>query len=298
MLEIIVAILTFLAVVSAGSALMSVARERRRRLNERLGDRQAVPGRDGSPMSRLLERVGQRISPRRVSRSLAEDLAYAGYYGQSAATVYLGAKIVLLVATGTLVPLVLAYLPLPFSIEAMIFLSVAGLAFFLPNMIVAMRRRERTSQMREHLPNAVDLLEVCVSSGMGLDMAWNVVTDEIRRVGPALADEMALTSLEINLGAPRADAMRHMVDRTRVEEIGSLVTMLVQAERFGTSIADALQSMAGSMRERRSFMAQEKSEKTAVKLLFPMLLFIFPAVFIVLVGPAGIRLYELMFAGG
>src|SRR5205809_980064 len=116
---------------------------------------------------------------------------------------------------------------------------VAVLAAFalLPNLAVTLRRRKRTADVRSHLPDAIDLLEICVSSGMGLDMAWNAVCDEFRGVSGILADEMALSNLEMHLGAPRADAMRNMAKRTGVEDISSLVATLVQSERFGTSVS-------------------------------------------------------------
>ena len=143
------------------------------------------------------------------------------------------------------------------------------------------------------MPDAIDLLEICVSSGMGLDMAWNSVAHEIRRVSSILADEMALTNLEIHLGADRADAMRHTSDRTGADEMASLASVLVQSERFGTSIADALRTYATSMREQRSQRAEEAAEKMAVKLLIPMVVFIFPTILVVTAGPAGVKLTAL-----
>ncbi len=169
----------------------------------------------------------------------------------------------------------------------------AAAVFFLPNMVVASQRRQRTGQLRGALPDAIDLLEICVSAGMGIDAAWNTVADDIRTVSPALSEEMKLTSLEMHLGSPRLVAMRHMAQRVDVEEIESLVLVLVQSERFGTSMSEALRSFTRSMREMRSMRAQEMAEKMAVRLIFPMVLFIFPAVFTVLVGPAGIQLTKL-----
>jgi tight adherence protein C len=113
-------------------------------------------------------------------------------------------------------------------------------------------------------------------------------------VSPILGDEMALTNLAMHLGTPRADALRHMAARTGVDELGSLVSLLVQSDRFGTSMSEALKTFAHSMREERSLHAQEAAEKMAVKLLVPMVLFIFPAVLIILVGPAAIRLWKAM----
>jgi tight adherence protein C len=127
-----------------------------------------------------------------------------------------------------------------------------------------------------------------------MDMAWNAVADEIRRVSGVLADEMALANLEVHLGVQRPDAMRHMAERTGAAEISSLVAMLVQTERFGTSIGVALKTFAESIREQRSLLAQETAEKMAVKLIVPMVVLIFPAIVIVMAGPAAMELYKML----
>jgi len=119
---------------------------------------------------------------------------------------------------------------------------------------------------------------------------WNAVTAEMHTVSSILADEMALTNLEMHLGAPRALAMRHLADRTKADELASLVAVMVQSERFGTSMSDAMRTFASSMREQRSHKAQEEAETMAVKLIFPMIIFLFPAVVLVTAGPAGISL--------
>jgi tight adherence protein C len=120
------------------------------------------------------------------------------------------------------------------------------------------------------------------------------VTDEVRAVSSQLADEMALTNLEMHLGASRADAIRHMATRTGAEDLSSLVAVLVQSERFGTSIGESLRVFATSLRETRSQSAQEDAEKMAVKLIFPMIVFIFPAVVMVMAGPAFMSLYRVL----
>jgi hypothetical protein len=155
-------------------------------------------------------------------------------------------------------------------------------------------RDRRRKNIRRHLPDAVDLIEICVSAGLGLDQSWNSVAEEIRRVCPTLADEMELTNLEISLGASRAVAMRHMAERTGAEDISSLVALLVQSERFGASIVDALRTFATTMRETWSRRAEEGAEQMAVKMLFPMVLFIFPALLIVMVGPAVLGFIQAM----
>ncbi len=132
---------------------------------------------------------------------------------------------------------------------------------------------------------------------MGLDSAWNAVSAEFRRVGPTLADEMALVNLEVQLGGTRTEAMRNMANRTGADELGALVALLLQTERFGTSISDALRVFATSSREARSARAEVTAEKMSVKLIFPLVLCIFPAMLIVIMGPAGMALYNLLIAG-
>jgi len=123
-------------------------------------------------------------------------------------------------------------------------------------------------------------------------MAWNIVADEIQHVSPTLANAMGLTNFEIHLGVSRVEAMRHMAARTGVDRLASLAAILVQTERFGTSIATTLKVFATSMREERFFEVEEHAEKIAAKLMIPMVLFVFPAIFIVTVGPAVITIAE------
>jgi len=230
----------------------------------------------------------------KTSISLQQQLAEAGFHNPSTPGVYIGGKFLLLLI-GLLLFAALIF-PLPLPLPTRIFLVFLGscLLFFVPNIIVSRRRAERKQDVREALPDAIDLLEVCVSAGMGLDMAWSLVIEQMRPVSPTLADEMALVDLEIHLGASRVAAMRNMARRTGADEIRSLVGVLAQTDRFGTSIADALRVFASTMRERRSADAQELAEKTSVKLLFPMLLFIFPAMLLIAVGPAAIRLMAMI----
>jgi tight adherence protein C len=210
---------------------------------------------------------------------------------------FIGTKILLLFA-GLGLGLALTYsLRWTTATKSLAVLGGATFLFFVPNMIVRMKGNRRTSEIRVCLPDAVDLLEICVSSGMGLDQAWNVVTEKISSVSMLLGDEMAYTNLEIHMGAPRSLAMRHLGDRTGCQEASSLAAALTQSEQFGTSIAETLKTFAGSMRENRSMLAQEFAEKLAVKLLFPLVFLIFPAIIIVVCGPAGIEWAKVLSGG-
>ncbi len=296
----LIAILTGLSVTALGGVALLVGRERRvsnrareRALLEREGTVQRV---GAAPRERRLtgtaEKLGHAISKGKASPTLKQELAAAGYHSAAASSAFLGVKLILL-ACGLLgsSALIMA-LQLGGSLAVMLVLLGTAVAFFLPNVFVSSRRRARETEIRRRLPDAVDLLEICVAAGMGMDAAWNSVAEEIRRVSPAMADEMELVNLEISLGVGRAVAMKHMAERTGVEDISSLVAMLVQSERFGASITDALRTFAGTMREIRSQRAEEAAEKMAVKMLFPMVVFIFPALFMVMVGPALLSLIE------
>jgi len=296
----LIAILTGLSVVLLGAALFvrrsekSAADLARRRAMQ---DRDVVGDGHGRPrLMFTVQRTGEIVSKGKTSRPLREKLAAAGYHSPSASAVYLGSKVILF-GTGVLVFSALFFQlrdSIGWPTVLMIVALASGVLFFVPDLAVGIARDRRRENIRRHLPDAVDLLEICVSAGLGLDQAWNSVAEEIRRVSPTLADEMELTNLEISLGASRAVAMRHMSERTGAEDISSLVALLVQSERFGASIVDALRTFATTMRETWSQRAEESAERMAVKMLFPMVLFIFPALLIVMVGPAVLGFIQAM----
>ncbi|MCE5228586.1 type II secretion system F family protein [bacterium] len=295
--QILIGALSFFAVVCIGAAVIA-NRSYGRAIDERL--RIAEPAAKSRATSaetrwaRLLRWLGTRASLQGTSQQLEQQMLQAGLFHPHAPVYYLGIKLALLL----LGFFGLTALQLAVGLESSKgFVMIAAgtvLLFFAPNFYLAWRRNQHCAEIRGYLPDTVDLLEICVSAGMGLDMAWNTVGGEIRRISPRLADEMALTNLEMHLGVTRADAMRHMADRTGADELGSLVAVMVQSERFGTSISDILKVFATTMREQRSMRAEEKAEKMSVKMIFPMVLFIFPALLIVSVGPALLTLIEVL----
>ncbi len=302
--EILLGGLVFLVIVSIGGAIFAVVGQRRRALDARLKqlhDHTSAalvgPEEEDEPdpeADSVVERVGKGMSKGGASAKLKAELARAGFYGRGAPAAFLGYKMLLLALGLLAAVLLMLFSGLSVMGNVLCGMIVAGALFFIPNFIVGFRKGKRTKQIRETLPDAVDLLEVGVTAGMGLDMAWNAVTDEIRRVSPILADEMALTNLEMQLGASRSESMRHMADRTGAAELSSLVALLVQSDRFGTSVGDTLRMFAASIRESRSQKAEESAEKMAVKLLIPMVLCIFPVMLIVMVGPAGMTIFRMM----
>ena len=298
MYEALIALLTFVTIVTLGGAALAFRAARKRPIRDRLGgpdagaEGAAAPG-TRTPQSRMVESIGVVASLGGVSARLRQTMAEAGWHGRHAASLFLGAKVLLLVAglagSGGFVMWLDASLP----VEIFVVVAGAALLSFVPNVIVRHQRAKRQREVRHHLPDALDLLEICISSGMGMDTAWNAVADEIRPVSATLADEMALANLELHLGAPREDVLRHMAARTRAEEISSLVGVLVQSERFGTSVSVALRVFAESLREERSFRARENAEKAAVKLLIPMVTLIFPVIVMVAIGPTIIVLRQI-----
>lgn len=298
--ELVIPLLTFLSVVGLGGGLLALRAARgkpvRALLGETTGDQASPSGLPGAkPRAlRMIEGLGRKVSTGGASAGLRRELVRAGYHASYAAPLYLGAKAFLffLGLIGSSVLLLPGEMSVP--IKATMILGGAAMVSFVPNVFLFQRRKKRRAEVSRHLPDALDLLEVSVTSGMGLDAAWNSVADEIHEVSAILATEMALTNLELHLGAPRAEAMRHMAERTGSEEVSSLVAVLVQSERFGTSVADALRTFAASMREMRSTRAEVAAEQMAVKILFPMVVFIFPAILLVTVGPAVLIIIDML----
>jgi tight adherence protein C len=239
---------------------------------------------------KFMEKVGNFASHGHATKTLWEQLARAGYLSSAAPAIYTGLKLLLFIIGLA----VIAILITPMEIALLTKITLVSLGaitfFFIPNIVLSRRLKKRHYEISCHLPEAIDLLEICVSSGIGLEMAWNIVADEIQPVSSVLSKAMSLSNFEIHLGANRVEAMRHMAERTGVEKLSSLAAILVQTERFGTSVGTALRVFAESMREDRDFAAQENAEKMAVKLIVPMVMFIFPAVLMVVAGPAFILL--------
>jgi tight adherence protein C len=170
----------------------------------------------------------------------------------------------------------------------------ALMGYVAPTFIVRSRIAKRQKQMQKALPDALDLLVVCVEAGLGLNQAMVRVAEEIVRVSPVLSEQVGLVNLEIRAGTPRDVAFRNLGDRTGVQDIKSLMAMLIQTDRFGTSIAQALRTHADTMRTKRRQRAEEAAAKTTIKLVFPLVLFIFPALFVIILGPALIQIFEAL----
>ena len=173
-------------------------------------------------------------------------------------------------------------------------LSVAAAGYYLPELALRVITRRRIGRMRDKLPDMIELMVVCTESGMGINAAIARISREMARTSPDLAQEFYLSSLEMRAGASRVEALRNLALRTRLEEMDDLVSMLVQADRFGTGLAQSLRVHSDMMRSRRSQRAEELAAKIPVKMVLPLGLFIFPTLFIVVLGPAIIQLVEVL----
>jgi tight adherence protein C len=193
-----------------------------------------------------------------------------------------------------LVPVVLVglvYLSGIYRWNPVLFPIIAGvLGYLLPDIFLTWRMNVRQRQLQRGLPDGLDLLVICVESGLGLDQALMKVTQEVRITHPELSDELQLVNLEMRIGKTRIDALRELARRTGLEDIKSLVAMLVQTDRFGTSVAQSLRVFSDDLRIKRRQRAEEMSAKTSVKMVFPLVFFIFPALLAVILGPAVLTL--------
>jgi len=169
-----------------------------------------------------------------------------------------------------------------------------GLGFIVPDVWLRLRISQRKNRLLAGFPDALDLLVICVEAGMGLDAAINRVADEIKLTNTVLCDELRLLNLEIRAGKSRQDALRNLALRTDLDEINSFVTLLIQTDKFGTSLAQTLRVYSDSFRTKRFQRAEEIAAQLPVKLVFPTILFIFPSLFIVILGPAAIRIYQTL----
>jgi tight adherence protein C len=220
----------------------------------------------------------------------------AGLRHPSAPALFFTTKAVLAFAAPGLFMIYAGMRTLPLSAIATMFglLALASLGYYLPNLVLAQKIALRRRELFEAFPDAIDLVIVCVEAGLGLDAAIARAGEEMRLRSAALADELNLVGLELRAGASRQQALRNLALRTGVDEIAGLVAMLVQADRFGTDIADSLRVHADTLRTRRRLRAEEAAAKIPLKLLFPLIFCIFPSLLLVLLGPAFIRIIKVL----
>lgn len=290
--------------------VMETMSSRNQRAEERLAEfrdpsRRRASQESGSKtsdaMAKVLEKTAPALAKPLLPKSVAEvgrlreRLTHAGFRGETAPSVFLGLKFICLL------------IGLMFSGGSMLFVSglsqssvmrsvfILGGMFYLPDIIVRFVSKHRKDAIFRSLPDTLDLMVVCVEAGLGLDQAMRKVAEEMKKTYRIICEELALCNFQMQMGRARNEVLHELGQRTGVDDLRALASILIQADKFGSSVGQALRVQSDSMRTRRRQLAEEKAAKTAVQLIFPLVLFIFPGIFVVLVGPAGITMVREMF---
>jgi tight adherence protein C len=247
---------------------------------------------------KFLGALGEATKPKNVDEMshLRKTLVKAGYRSVEAPLIFFGARLVLAIALpaafAVLRTSVLPMLPYMQTMSLFIFLGMVG--FYAPNLWVKMKTQSRQQKILAGFPDALDLMTVCVEAGLGLDAAMNQVADEISMSNTVLSEELKLVNLELRAGQSRQNALRNLSLRTDLEDLNNFTTLLIQTDNFGTSIGQTLRVHSDTMRTKRHHRAEEQAAKLPVKLLLPLIFFIFPSMFVVIAGPAVIRIMRIL----
>jgi tight adherence protein C len=239
----------------------------------------------------LFKRVGEKVprSPKEMG-NLRLRLVQAGYRRDEALTIFFGIRVTFALVLFALLSTSIVTRP-----NLTLALGGLGLGYVLPGMALARRAKARAHKIRLALADMLDLLVVSVEAGLGLDQAISRVGAELAFAYPELSDELRLINLELRAGKARSEALRNLADRTGVDDLSSLVTMLIQTDKFGTSVAQSLRVYSETLRTKRRQRAEEAAAKTGVKMVFPLVFCIFPAIWVVTIGPAAIRFVTVLF---
>lgn len=250
------------------------------------------------PVSKFLGTLGEAAKPKNEAElsHVRKTLARAGYRRHEAIIAFYGAKLLCAILFPAVFALVrfsgMAQVSSALTIVA--FVSAAVVGFYLPHLWVMLQISSRKNKVSEGFPDALDLMVVCVEAGLGLDAAIDKVAEELKMSNKVLSEEFQLLNLSMRAGQSRQDALRGLSTRTDLEDVHNLVTLLIQTDRFGTSIAQTLRVHSDTMRTKRHQRAEAMAAKLPVKLLFPLIFFIFPSLFIAILGPAVIQIYRVL----
>jgi tight adherence protein C len=307
----VVALFTFLAIVLASSAAFFYLNSREalqiwRRRAEGISvaaESEAAPAgmveQLKVQLQVLLEWFGRMNQPSNMDdvRATRRQLINAGYRSGKASVFFTGAKLMLSILIASLMAVIPAKLLGFPTVSKLTFYYVlaAACGYYAPVLWLRRAIAARKDALQRAIPDALDLMVVCVEAGLGLDQAIGRVGGEIKRAHPELSDELNILAVELRTGVSRQEALRNLAHRTDLAEVRNLVALLVQTDRFGTSIGQALRVHADSMRTNRRLKAEELAAKLPVKLLFPLIFFIFPSILIVTVGPSCIRMVRVLF---
>lgn len=264
------------------------------------GDSARAPGQTKGGVGGMLEKAAPALSKALESKNETEQntlkvrLSNAGFNNPKAAEIYLALKFCALVAGAIIGG---SYGLIKYGATQYGYMSIglgAGAGFYLPELVVWYLKSQRQQKIFLSLPDVLDLLVVCVEAGLGLDAGMRRVAEELGDTAPEICGELNISLMQLQMGRKRRDVLHDFGVRTGVDDVKALAAILIQADKFGSSIAQALRVQSDAMRVKRRQIAEEKAQKTAVQMLFPMVLFIFPGIFVVLVGPAAIRMCQQM----
>ncbi len=255
---------------------------------------------ENNPLTVMAERVADpinRIVPISAveAAKLQKQLLQAGYRSREAATAFRAIQITMLIALPTLVAIVCFVLNRPLSNFLVWGMIGAGLGFYLPRYVLRRMIASRQRRITWGLADAMDLMVVAVEAGLGLNAALNRVGEELKELHPDMHHEIDLVNLEIRVGRSREEALHNLAERTGIDDIRSFVALLIQADRFGSSIAKAVRIFADSLRTKRRQRAEQAAQKAALKLLIPLTLFLFPVIILVILAPSLFNLYDFLF---
>ena len=284
----------------------SAATERLRRLAGRDGGSsvatqnvQSMVAPDDSAAADIAQRLAQPLNKllppsATEARKLQRQLMHAGFRSAEAPIIYRAIQLISMAGFPLAVAGVCAFLgrPLQSAVVYIIFAFLVG--FALPRFVLKRITNNRQRELRWGLADALDLMVVSVEAGLGLNAAMMKVSSELKDVHSAIATEFELTNLEIKVGRERDEALRNLAERTGIDDLRSLVAMLIQTDKFGTSIAKGLRIFSDSLRTKRRQRAEQEAQKAAVKLLFPLACFLFPTLFIAILGPAALNLMDVL----
>lgn len=279
----------------------SASTERLKRLGEKspTGATVQVSLDDNRPATELAQRIASplnRLVPASAAeaKKLQKQLMQAGIRSNSAPAMFRAVQMVTMAAFPALVAFVCALSSRPIKNAVLYVLIAFVLGFFLPRLVLRRMIRSRQQLVRWGLADALDLMVISIEAGLGLNAAMMKVSSELKEVHPDISEEFELANLEIRVGRERDEALRNLAERTGVDDLRSLVAMLIQTDRFGTSIAKAIRAFSDSLRTKRRQRAEQAAQKAAVKLLFPLACFLFPTLFIALLGPAALQLMDTL----
>ena len=301
--EIVIPIAVFGAIACGVWAVLNLVTSKKSRASERLEElrdpfARKRRGEDNGKVNNMFEKAAPALSKALQPKTAVEQselkirLGNAGFSSPNASRNFLALKLIGLIL-GVMFGAIYGFANMGVSGNSwMAFVIGGGTGFYLPEVMLTLMKMSRQQKIFLQLPDALDLLVVCVEAGLGLDAAMRRVSEELASGAPEVCQELSTANMQLQMGKARRDVLHDLGIRTGVDDMRALAAILIQADRFGSSIAQALRVQSDSMRIKRRQMAEEKAQGAAVKMIFPLVLFIFPGIFVILVGPAGIQLMD------